>query len=742
MIRKPSSKDTSAPVLSTPLPPASDPARCDVHGRQVQQDFAPAHRRATGSRTWRGSCFWAAVGLSVCAPNLQAQEAASQKINLQHFAPLQGAGDYVRLYGGSTPGNLKPSFGLYMNYASNLLAAKGTDGSIVQIIHTQAQADVLAGLGIGKRFELGVGVPYTLALAGDDLSPLGLTALPAQTLGDIRLFGRAAILSSDSLNLAAVVSASLPTGDPEALQGKGGVAVQPTLIGELKLDAVRAVLNLGYSVQPEQSLLTLTVGNELNYGLGVNVNVLENRMDLIAEIAGKASQNAAGEMSSTNLPVELGLAVRLHLADAFHLTLGGGPGLSTGYGSPAVRTYAGLSYSKAGTPSKPSLKDADLDGLLGDADKCPTEAEDKDAFQDDDGCPELDNDADGLADTQDKCPGDAEDKDNFEDTDGCPEIDNDGDGVIDAADQCPLKPELINQIDDGDGCPEGDQDNDGIVDPVDKCPAQAELTNGIDDKDGCPEPDQDSDGIIDASDKCPKKAENKNGFQDEDGCPEADQDNDGLIDSKDKCPKKPETANGFKDEDGCPDEAPAQAKPSEAKPAEAAPTENKAPEMKSADGGPVGLDTAKAVEKSQAAAGVMKTVAVKPMKLLVFFGADAPSLDVRSQELLSKTATWLVANPSQKAVVQGFSDDTGNVTKDLESSKARAEAVKTFLVDQGVKASQLEVKAVGSKFPRAGNDTEQGKAQNRRVRILPVDKAGKVMENLPEHLEVALPPGF
>src|SRR5574338_552312 len=49
-------------------------------------------------------------------------------------------------------------------------------------------------------------------------------------------------------------------------------------------------------------------------------------------------------------------------------------------------------------------KDSDSDGIPDDTDKCPNEAEDKDGFQDDDGCPDPDNDNDGVADAQDKCP--------------------------------------------------------------------------------------------------------------------------------------------------------------------------------------------------------------------------------------------------------------------------------------------------------------------------------------------------
>jgi outer membrane protein OmpA-like peptidoglycan-associated protein len=82
------------------------------------------------------------------------------------------------------------------------------------------------------------------------------------------------------------------------------------------------------------------------------------------------------------------------------------------------------------------------------------EPEDKDGFEDADGCPEPDNDRDGLTDSTDKCPNKPEDKDGFEDDDGCPDWDNDRDGVADLKDKCPLEPETYNGIDDEDGCPE------------------------------------------------------------------------------------------------------------------------------------------------------------------------------------------------------------------------------------------------------------------------------------------------
>src|SRR5690606_32712797 len=59
--------------------------------------------------------------------------------------------------------------------------------------------------------------------------------------------------------------------------------------------------------------------------------------------------------------------------------------------------------------------------IANELDKCPNEPEDKDGFQDEDGCPEPDNDGDGIADGLDKCPNEAEVVNGFQDQDGCPD---------------------------------------------------------------------------------------------------------------------------------------------------------------------------------------------------------------------------------------------------------------------------------------------------------------------------------
>ncbi len=126
--------------------------------------------------------------------------------------------------------------------------------------------------------------------------------------------------------------------------------------------------------------------------------------------------------------------------------------------------------------------DTDKDGLTDDIDKCPLQPEDRDGFEDEDGCPDLDNDKDGIPDQTDRCPNEPEDKDGWQDEDGCPDPDNDNDGIPDTTDKCKNEPEDVDGWQDEDGCPDTDNDSDTVVDLKDKCPNEA----GAPDNNGCP----------------------------------------------------------------------------------------------------------------------------------------------------------------------------------------------------------------------------------------------------------------
>ena len=87
--------------------------------------------------------------------------------------------------------------------------------------------------------------------------------------------------------------------------------------------------------------------------------------------------------------------------------------------TPPIMTTADPQMAQMATP--PDNPDSDKDGVVDDRDRCPADMEDRDGFQDDDGCPDPDNDGDGILDRDDHCPNEPETRNGYEDDDGCPD---------------------------------------------------------------------------------------------------------------------------------------------------------------------------------------------------------------------------------------------------------------------------------------------------------------------------------
>ncbi|MDY7227857.1 OmpA family protein [Hyalangium rubrum] len=273
----------------------------------------------------------------------------------------------------------------------------------------------------------------------------------------------------------------------------------------------------------------------------------------------------------------------------------------------------------------------------------------------------------------------------------CPELDADGDGVKNVADRCPSDKGLAQL----NGCADTDDDKDGILSLADRCPAQAENTNGYQDDDGCPDdPDTDGDGLADSKDACPRDAEDLDGFEDANGCPDPDNDQDGLADARDACmneagpkenrgcPDKDRDGDGLVDRlDNCPDEK--------------GPEKNKGCKEK---------------QLAQIDEGQIR------MLESVFFEQNEDVISKRSYKLLDTVAAILQSHPEiQKLRIEGHTDNKGDAAYNLELSQRRAEAVAKYLVGKSVVRERLDPKGFGPAQPIASNDTQEGRAKNRRV---------------------------
>ncbi|MDW8361319.1 MAG: OmpA family protein [Myxococcales bacterium] len=263
-----------------------------------------------------------------------------------------------------------------------------------------------------------------------------------------------------------------------------------------------------------------------------------------------------------------------------------------------------------------------------------------------------------------------------------PPGDRDGDGYPDPEDRCPDDPEDFDGYEDGDGCPEDqDSDGDGLADSRDVCPIEPEDPDGYLDAEGCPEPDNDLDLIADAADRCANDPEDRDGWQDEDGCPDRDNDADSLTDATDRCPNEP----GPVAEQGCP-------------------------------------RVYQNVQVTSTAIRITQTI---------HFEFNRAVIRPESYGILNTVAQVLRDFPDITVEVQGHTDDRGNDAFNMRLSNARANAVRDYLIGQGIAPHRLTAVGYGETRPIASNSTREGRAANRRVEFIRTDAVARQAGGVP-----------
>lgn len=228
--------------------------------------------------------------------------------------------------------------------------------------------------------------------------------------------------------------------------------------------------------------------------------------------------------------------------------------------------------------------------------------------------------------------------------------DTDGDGIYDKYDQCPE----VAGLKEFNGCP--DSDGDGIKDSDDACPEVAGLAS----MNGCP--DTDGDGIADKDDMCPNEKGTKankgcadtdgDGVVDKDdkcstvagpvangGCPWPDADGDGVLDKDDKCPNEAGTGSNS----GCPEVI------------------------------------------SQAAEALLQE-----LPKFILFNTGKSTFKAGVTEKLDAIVDVMNTNPNANFVLEGHTDSTGSANVNSRISKARAMAVRDYLVKKGIATTRLD----------------------------------------------------
>lgn len=98
----------------------------------------------------------------------------------------------------------------------------------------------------------------------------------------------------------------------------------------------------------------------------------------------------------------------------------------------------------------------------------------------------------------------------------------------------------------------------------------------------------------------------------------------------------------------------------------------------------------------------------------VFFGFDRFDLDGEARATLDRQAQWLQQYPNLSVVVEGHADERGTREYNLALGERRANAVKNYLVAQGVNPGRITTVSYGKERPAVPGSSEQAWAQNRR----------------------------
>lgn len=249
--------------------------------------------------------------------------------------------------------------------------------------------------------------------------------------------------------------------------------------------------------------------------------------------------------------------------------------------------------------------------------------------------------------------------------------DKDGDGIVDAEDACMYAPGPKSDDKTLNGCPIPDMDKDGIPDKLDACPCAPGPASEDPARNGCPAPnDKDGDGVVDGEDACPDAPGPRTQDAKTNGCPvvtDNDRDKDGIANDVDACPDAAGPADPDPKKNGCP----------------------------------------KAVL-------VGNKIEIKDS--VKFATGSAEITGKESDDVLKAVADIMKAHPEiAKVRVEGHTDAQGDPAANKTLSQNRAASVVAWLVKNGIDQKRLTSAGFGQEKPLTTNDTDAGRATNRRV---------------------------
>lgn len=278
-------------------------------------------------------------------------------LNVQLLRPQTGAVQGYQLHTSETLPKFDLSTGININLAHHPLEVVVVPGGRRGVVDQFVTADFLASYGIFDSLTLNIDMPLNLY---HNIAPV---LIPARDqgggdAGDLLISAKWRIFdanqTSTHLGLALVPMISLPTGRQSIFFGNASVSGGAIAVGDFQWGANRIYANLGARFREDETLGNIAVKDEFLYGVGFERPLVKKwDLDIIAEAFGSTNFNHFFSRQEM-VPVEIhGLLKKKWGADRRLVTqIGGGAGLTEGYGSPVFRVTGGLSYSWSLAPDQ------------------------------------------------------------------------------------------------------------------------------------------------------------------------------------------------------------------------------------------------------------------------------------------------------------------------------------------------------------------------------------------------------
>lgn len=441
-------------------------------------------------------CLSLAIGL--CASSAFAQSRAPG-FALDRFDPSERGSDWFVLESLDYREHGRLAVGAVFDYGYKPLVIYDADSGdeLSPLVEHQLFAHLGATVALWERVRFGVNLPVALVQGGDGVVAGGtdFSSDNATTLGDLRVSGDVRLAGSYQGPIALSVGARVyaPTGSQDSFTGDGTVRFSPGLAAAGAAGEFVYAARTSFNLRPQDDgFAGAATGHEFAFALALGMRAGENLV-LGPELFGSTVVSEGDAVfARRTTPLEVVFGGHYRINPSWRVGLGVGPGLTRGYGAPAVRGLAMLEHFPAVEPRvepPPPPPDSDGDGIFDRADACPDEPGVRTDDPTTNGCPpRLDQDRDGVFDEEDACPTRPGVRTDDPATNGCPpKVDTDRDGIFDDVDACPTEPGPRTDDPATNGCPPPpDRDRDGIDNEKDACPDAAGPPSEDPKKHGCP----------------------------------------------------------------------------------------------------------------------------------------------------------------------------------------------------------------------------------------------------------------